>query len=302
MNNKLADELQAVFQQTRADTDANAYVLSNGSSVSFIQSPMMHRTALVVAADGVLRLIDEEKIPLSTVKESSPRVIVRCIDSLGGAHLVHEMCSLDAVCEKPPLVLNFAHPYDPGGGAMHGSMTQEEDLCRRTTLYASLVSDDASRFYEDNKANGSLLFTHGMVVSPYVEVFRDSSYEYLDEPFQIAVLTCSAPFVPELEGVSEEELFSTLKNRITGMLLVAAQNGYRDFVAGAWGCGAFGNSPEMVARAFREALSVTREVADAGRTYRVRLAECFDTVLFAVLDRAPDQHVLRTFKSFLDDD
>ena len=38
------------------------------------------------------------------------------------------------------------------------------------------------------------------------------------------------------------------------MLCIAAENGYRSLILGAWGCGAFGNSPDDVSKAFRTAL------------------------------------------------
>jgi uncharacterized protein (TIGR02452 family) len=57
-------------------------------------------------------------------------------------------------------------------------------------------------------------------------------------------------------------------------------------VLGAWGCGVFRNDPRMVARVFSELLSLPGP-------YDGFFAE----VVFAVLDRSPEQP---TYKAFLD--
>ena len=95
-----------------------------------------------------------------------------------------------------PLVLNFANPRTPGGSVKLGASAQEEELCRRSTLYASLASDAAAGFYRDNKAADRRLFTHGVLVSPYVEVFVDAKGQPLAKPFTVAVMTVPAQRLP----------------------------------------------------------------------------------------------------------
>jgi uncharacterized protein (TIGR02452 family) len=67
------------------------------------------------------------------------------------------------------------------------------------------------------------------------------------------------------------------------VLAVAAMHGHDTLVLGAWGCGAFGNDPEMVAELFREAL--------AGD-----LRGQFGTATFAVLDEWPDRRNIGPFE------
>lgn len=49
-----------------------------------------------------------------------------------------------------PLVMNFANAHNPGGGFELGANAQEEALCRCSTLYASISSNDAKEMYQYN--------------------------------------------------------------------------------------------------------------------------------------------------------
>lgn len=53
------------------------------------------------------------------------------------------------------LVLNFANPVRPGGGVRYGARAQEEDLCRKSTLLASLESEEAAPFYVGPPGRGA---------------------------------------------------------------------------------------------------------------------------------------------------
>ena len=190
---------------------------------------------------------------------------------------------------KPVLVLNFASPFTAGGSVEIGMHAQEGELCRRTTLFASISSDEAHPFYDANWDLGGNLFTNGLLVSPHVEVFRKPGYLTMETPVVVSVISAPAPYVVSLKDVTDEELFDVLKTRIQGILAVAAQEGYRNLVLGAWGCDSNGNDPVMVARAFNEALNTPL----AGSTF----AALFDTVVFAVDDSAKGQPNLSAFQT-----
>lgn len=201
---------------------------------------------------------------------------------------------------KGPLVLNFANPYTPGGGVLNGAKAQEEDLCRRSTLYGSLTSETASAFYSENKAAKGSAFTDAAILSPCVEVFRDSDGNFLDEPFDVAVLTMAAPYAPGLTGGESAETFDLFKSRIMGMLHIAVENGYEHLVLGAWGCGAFGNDPQLVSRAFFEALKEIRGASHNGRSKGPGCSSLFRHICFAVLDSSPEQMNYLSFKGRFD--
>ncbi len=170
-----------------------------------------------------------------------------------------------------PLVLNFANAHHPGGGFLIGARAQEEALCRSSTLYASISSEKARAMYRYNNTHPCAVESDSMLLSPEVCVFRDIACEPLERPFLAAVVTAPAPnrrgaalFAPG------ERIRNAFLRRIRIILRLAADRGYRNLVLGAWGCGAFGNDPEMVAECFKAAL----EEDGFGRA--------FDTVVFAV--------------------
>ena len=201
---------------------------------------------------------------------------------------------------KMPLVLNFANPHTPGGGVLNGAKAQEEDLCRRSTLYGSLTSAAASGFYSENKASKGSAFTDAAILSPCVEVFRAPDGSFLEEPFDVAVLTMAAPYAPGLASKGAAEVFDLFKARILGMLHIAVENGYQRLVLGAWGCGAFGNDPQLVSRAFFEALKEVRGASHNGRSKGPDCSSLFRHICFAVLDSSPDQMNFRSFKDRFD--
>lgn len=208
------------------------------------------------------------KRPLACRYEVTPE------DSLDAAHrLLREHESL----LQPPLVLNMANAHYAGGGFLRDSTGQEEELCRRSDLFPRLV--------EAHTAGGYPMPELGCIVAPTVRVLRkrcistdDSNnimYEILPHAFKVAVITAAAPCNPD---VSNDEALASYKaamrRRVDALLSVAEHLNYSVLVLGAWGCGAFRNPPQQVARIFYEAL------AD-------RFASSFQHVVFAVYDR-PD--------------
>lgn len=154
-----------------------------------------------------------------------------------------------------PLVMNFANAHCPGGGFKMGATAQEESLCRCSTLYASISSQDAKVMYKYNNTHISSVESDYMLLSPNVCVFRDARCEFLQEPFMTGVITVPAPNrIGAAALTSIKKISETMMRRIRIMLLVAKDNGYKNLVLGAWGCGAFHNKPEDVAECFRKVI------------------------------------------------
>ena len=164
-------------------------------------------------------------------------------------------------------VLNFASATTPGGGVVTGSNAQEESLCRCSGLYFSLNTPAMnSGFYEPHFAEHNPLHNDDIIYTPSVTVFKsDTAMPELrpaDEWFDVDVITCAAPNLridPSNSynmgdgdvhvEISDEDLQALHEKRLKRILEVALLNGAEAVVLGAFGCGAFANNPEVVARA-----------------------------------------------------
>ncbi|KAK6513773.1 hypothetical protein TWF506_008209 [Arthrobotrys conoides] len=146
-------------------------------------------------------------------------------------------------------VLNMASNTNPGGGVLNGSQAQEETLCRRSTLYPSLLT---SHFHP--LPAGSAIFTSDVLV------FMTQSYEMLkvEDRFYVDVISMAAPKRPELTAdkkrYADQASYEELVMGVKGMMRLAQNKGITHFVAGAFGCGAYGNPNALVAECFKRVI------------------------------------------------
>lgn len=170
-------------------------------------------------------------------------------------------------------VLNFANAYEPGGGYLWGAVSQEECLCRESTLYASLSSWEGSKLYAYNRSLSGLE-SDGMIFSPHVEIFRksgDENHALLGPAKETSVITSPAP---DLRGPAKKlapfEIRAIRLARIRYMLSLFAAKNCRTITLGAWGCGVFGHDPFDVADDFHTVLMYED------------MKNLFDKIIFAV--------------------
>lgn len=166
-------------------------------------------------------------------------------------------------------VHNFASATNPGGGVRMGSRAQEESLCRCSTLYAALSTDELfEKYYQYHRKRCDTLYTDACIYTPNIKIIktdedlpqRMNRSEWLD----VDILTCAAPnlrvrpsnFMNPSTGapahISDADLLKLHIKRGRHILSVAAANGVDILVLGAFGCGAFCNKPEIVAKAYRQ--------------------------------------------------
>lgn len=186
-------------------------------------------------------------------------------------------------------VLNFASARNPGGGYLTGAQSQEEDLCRCSALYTCLLR--VPEYYAAHRASRDPLYSHRVICSPAVPVFRNHHGDLLPAPYPVTFLTCAAPNAGVLAQRAPERLPlipGVLAERVARVLAVAVRHRVDPLVLGAWGCGVFRNSPEQVATAFADQLG-------AGGGFAGR----FDQVVFGIYERDPARPTLATFARVL---
>lgn len=186
------------------------------------------------------------------------------------------------------LVLNFASPDYPTNGAKCGRKSQEADLCRKSTLSLSLESKNAKPFYDIYKKTNSALASDAMVLSPNVEIIRDTNNMLLEKPLTVSVLSCAAPAANRAQ-CETQELEKILYNRIQSILHIAAAYKYKYLVLGAWGCGTFGNDAKQMSDLFYRALKEFRRGNHTEKDY-------FNCIAFAVYDQTEDLYIYRSFQ------
>ncbi|MCQ2417798.1 MAG: TIGR02452 family protein [Oscillospiraceae bacterium] len=175
-------------------------------------------------------------------------------------------------------VLNFANAFCPGGGVKDGSGAQEESLCRISTLYPVLWRKTLrDTFYQHHvlmnnpKASDALIYSEGIVICKTDDAFPERMPR---EDWKVVdVITMAAPDLrhkgnkfASLVGagavMNSAELFGYHVKRAIHMLTVAAAKKVDILVLGAFGCGAFNNSPVVVAEAYQTALNIFPNMFD----------------------------------------
>lgn len=197
-----------------------------------------------------------------------------------------QVVNADSYKYPTELVMNFANAIHPGGGYLHGALAQEECLCRESTLYASISSNTAKEMYNANTRNKEIFDTEYILLSPYVEVFRNDALGLLEKPYTLAVMTIAAPnrLYGKAKMANQSDVAEYMKKRIRQYLICGAYYGYRTTTLGAWGCGAFGNDAKDVAGYFKEIL-----INEGYQKY-------YDKILFAVYDTTKEQYRYNAFK------
>ena len=168
-------------------------------------------------------------------------------------------------------VMNFANAFQAGGGVTSGAGAQEECLCRTSTLYPLLYRRTLSNtFYKHHrtlntpKATDALVYTRDVVICKTDEDLPQRMPR--EQWTKVDVITVAAPdlrdksniHVPVVGGgtyMNSAELFGYHVKRAIHVLTCAAAEGADILVLGAFGCGAFRNDPEVVARAYRTAIA-----------------------------------------------
>jgi uncharacterized protein (TIGR02452 family) len=281
--NTLIPQILKTNERARAGVSASELIRYNPSL--FPKQPTLPPTPTPDAAQEI------QQAP-TTPQTTPPRIKVIKSDTFDAAH---SLLTANPGPRTRIAVLNMASPLRPGGGVLNGARAQEESLCMRGTLYASL--HDSYYRIPENAA----------VYSPDVLVFRASDHMTgggelaKKEWWWVDVISCAALRMPEVvvkvmdwkdgEVVKEKAYENdgqreamTMKVRL--ILQIAMQKGITHLVLGALGCGAYGNPPVEVARIFKKVLCGDRKkkgitVEESG----------IEEIVFAIFDEGENLRV-----------
>jgi len=244
-------ELRAeIFRQTVEIVNSGGYIL-NGKEIAVDKTVIAANTEFFDA-----RFSLKEKTHLHDTKFS-----VIEADCLEAAELLIK-------AGFNPCVLNMASRQNPGGGVLTGAGAQEENLFRRSNLFASLYqfAGYAAQYgIVKNDKQYPLDRNYGGMYSQNATVFRSSEssgYALLDVPFQTSVVSVSAINRPELIDISgqlriAQHLIEPAKEKMRTILRIAGKRNHNALVLSAFGCGAFCNPPEHIAMLFKDVFAET---------------------------------------------
>lgn len=150
-------------------------------------------------------------------------------------------------------VLNFASYKHPGGMFFEGSYAQEEALCHSSFLY-NVLSGLPDYYAWNNGHKNRCMYQNRAVYTPSV-VFAKGDLACMAD-----VITCAAPNYKAGEKychikIEENEYY--LRSRIEFIRDIAETEGVDVLIAGAYGCGVFGQDPRTVAEYFADVFEHT---------------------------------------------
>jgi hypothetical protein len=178
----------------------------------------------------------------------------------------------------------MANAYKPGGHYKEGKAAQEEELCRRSTLYPALESLYTNKQYPIRENEAAVV---------NAQIFRRSGdFQFLDNTENLDVVCVAGlenrwdAMHPEARPKNAPDQYIRTMGIITQMLRTMALEGHTDIVVGALGCGAFNNPPEVVGECFRYVLE-TPEFQNR-----------FNSVTFAIYVPPNNQQAVKNFDVF----
>jgi len=160
-------------------------------------------------------------------------------------------------------VLNMANAYVPGGAYVEGAVAQEQNIFRRTDCHFKVSHDEydpmLDRYLPEMTrlltAQDGLVYLDSMkprvcIRGPEDRASHDLGYPWLAEEdvFPFLELRASAQDLRGGQPFSEAEA----RRRISAQFSTLINHGIEHVVFGAFGCGAFRNPSDRVARIYRD--------------------------------------------------
>lgn len=222
------------IKQNRADTAYKHTELMKTLYDNDIQTSI-NQTHLFKNTSFTNGTINDKKISVDVIKMTTDAAIYKYGD---------DCCAL-----------NFASYKYPGGGFIKGAMAQEEALCHVSTLFNVISSSKFEKEYEYNRHHlNNSLYSNWALYSPNIVFINDNEYETWCN-----IITCPSPnlksYIENYNGQFDNNYKNILKSRLKYILDIAQYMHEHTLILGAFGCGVFGNDPNVVASLFKELLN-----------------------------------------------
>ncbi|KAG1824416.1 uncharacterized protein BJ212DRAFT_1566252 [Suillus subaureus] len=269
------NRLQEIAQSTMDAIENGTVTIANVSYDLAAKVNFSNHNTRYYAPDSLLSTWSTSDPPRNLAATKSEVSILE-ISTLDGARLLFNTLSSRSTSFGRIAILNFASATRPGGGFLNGAQAQEESIARSSTLYPSLMTDSAQRFYRlHTRDRNRGFYHHAMVYTPSVVILKDDAGNWTS-PFEVDVLTSAAVNAGDSELAEiEKPIESVMKERMARILFLFEQQGAKNIVLGSFGTGVFQNDVKVVAKIWAELLTVK------GARYR----HSFDRVVFAILGK-----------------
>ncbi|MEY2844661.1 MAG: hypothetical protein RL076_207 [Chloroflexota bacterium] len=150
-------------------------------------------------------------------------------------------------------ILNFTQPTTLGGGWLNGRNAQEASLFRSSGLLSCLRNVP---WYGDPVHAVNPFYDDTTIVSPNVPIIRAHDGDLLEQPWSAHFISATPIHVRAVRKYMPTriaEVPMAIGRRTTRIIEAAATTKANVLVLGAWGCGRFGNDPDVVIAAFQAA-------------------------------------------------
>ncbi|KAG2043876.1 hypothetical protein BDR03DRAFT_909403 [Suillus americanus] len=276
------NRLQEIAQSTMDAIENGTVIIANVSHDLAAKVNFSNHNTRYYAPDYLLSTWSTSDPPRNPTAKSEVSILE--ISTLDGARLLFNTLSSCSTSFGRIAILNFASATRPGGGFLNGAQAQEESIARSSTLYPSLMTDSAQRFYQlHNHDRNRGFYHHAMIYTPSVVILKDDAGNWAS-PFEVDVLTSAAVNAGDVRkkigdeselAEIEKPIESVMKERMARILFLFEQQGAKNIVLGSFGTGVFQNDVKVVAKIWAELLTVK------GARYR----HSFDRVVFAILGK-----------------
>ncbi|CAL5985083.1 Conserved_hypothetical protein [Hexamita inflata] len=152
------------------------------------------------------------------------------------------------------VILNDGNAYHPGGGLLNRQQTSEEQICRCSDLYGTLIQCIDQFYFYNSDILDSNDTVRAIVSKNYI--FRDINLQFLENPVEVTIITC--PSIITNQQLNRDRSLKLMKQRIDNIMTLIQSLNADVAIFGAFGCEGNSADPQFVAQCFKENINNNR--------------------------------------------